>query len=138
MKIEACRAFSWKAAHYLDQHDSDGHAVGAMAKVFCGETLFTAVFRTMQAMGVNSLDKAHPIEKFLREAAVFPLYDAGNIGMQMRKIWGVMLDPDFDPRAIAESRAIPFKKSMEGVGTLVPPQEPPAAATTAAKRGRRR
>jgi alkylation response protein AidB-like acyl-CoA dehydrogenase len=140
MKIEACRAFSWKAAHYLDQHDSDGHAVGAMAKVFCGETLFTAVFRTMQAMGVNSLDKTHPIEKFLREAAVFPLYDAGNIGMQMRKIWGVMLDPDFDPRAIAESRAMPFKKSMEGVGTLVTSSDPdpPAAETTAAKRGRRR
>ena len=119
MKIEACRAFSWKAAHYLDQHDSDGHAVGAMAKVFCGETLFNAVFRTMQAMGVNSLDKAHPIEKFLREAAVFPLYDAGNIGMQMRKIWGVMLDPGFDPRAIAESKPMAFKKSMEGVGTLI-------------------
>ena len=105
MKIEACRAFSWKAAHYLDQYNSDGHAVGAMAKVFCGETLFNAVFRTMQAMGVNALDKTHPIEKFLREAAVFPLYDAGNIGMQMRKIWGVMLDADFDPRAIADSRA---------------------------------
>jgi nitroalkane oxidase len=119
MKIEACRAFSWKAAHYLDQHDSEGHAVGAMAKVFCGETLFQAVFRTMQAMGVNALDKTHPMEKFLREAAVFPLYDAGNIGMQMRKIWGVMLDEDFDPRAIADSRAIAFKKSMEGVGTFV-------------------
>ena len=119
MKIEACRAFSWKAAHYLDLYDSEGHAVGAMAKVFCGETLFSAVFRTMQAMGVNSLDKAHPMEKFLREAAVFPLYDAGNIGMQMRKIWGVMLDEDFDPRAIADSRPIEFKKSMEGVGTLL-------------------
>jgi alkylation response protein AidB-like acyl-CoA dehydrogenase len=118
MKIEACRAFSWKAAHYLDQFDSEGHAVGAMAKVFCGETLFTAVFRAMQAMGVNSLDKTHPMEKFLREAAVFPLYDAGNIGMQMRKIWGVMLDPEFDPRAIADTRPIEFKKSMEGVGTL--------------------
>jgi nitroalkane oxidase len=58
--------------------------------------------------------------------------------MQMRKIWGVMLDPDFDPRAITESRAIPFKKSMEGVGTLVTPADPPAAETTAAKRGRRR
>ncbi len=90
-----------------------------MAKVFCGETLFQAVFRLMQAMGVNSLDKAHPIEKYLREAAVFPLYDAGNIGMQMRKIWGVMLDPGFDPRAIADSRPIEFKKSMEGVGTMV-------------------
>jgi alkylation response protein AidB-like acyl-CoA dehydrogenase len=137
MKIEACRAFSWKAAHYLDQHDSEGHAVGAMAKVFCGETLFTAVFRTMQAMGVNSLDRAHPVEKFLREAAVFPLYDAGNIGMQMRKIWGVMLDPDFDPRAIAESRAIPFKKSMEGVGTLVSAGDAEVPVTVAPKRPRK-
>ena len=118
MKIEACRAFSWKAAHYLDKYDSEGHAVGAMAKVFCGETLFNAVYRTMQAMGVNALDRAHPMEKFLREAAVFPLYDAGNIGMQMRKIWGVMLDDDFDPRAITDSRPIKFKKSMEGIGTL--------------------
>jgi nitroalkane oxidase len=132
MKIEACRAFSWKAAHYLDQHDSDGHAVGAMAKVFCGETLFSAVFRTMQAMGVNALDRTHPIEKFLREAAVFPLYDAGNVGMQMRKIWGVMLDDDFDPRAIADSRPIKFKKSMEGVGTSV------AHLSTPPPRGRKK
>ncbi|MGJ7506390.1 acyl-CoA dehydrogenase family protein [Variovorax sp. GT1P44] len=121
MKIEACRAFSWKAAHYLDLHDSEGHAVGAMAKVFCGETLFNAVFRAMQVMGVNALDRRHPVEKFLREAAVFPLYDAGNIGMQMRKIWGVMLDPDFDPRAISDSREIRFSKSMEGAGLALPP-----------------
>jgi nitroalkane oxidase len=140
MKIEACRAFSWKSAHYLDQFDSEGHAVGAMAKVFCGETLFNAVFRCMQAMGVNSLDKSHPVEKFLREAAVFPLYDAGNIGMQMRKIWGVMLDEDFDPRAIADSKPIRFKKSMEGVGTLVSVGESePASASpkTARKRAGR-
>lgn len=133
MKIEACRAFSWKAAHYLDQFDSDGHAVGAMAKVFCGETLFQAVFRTMQAMGVNSLDRTHPIEKFLREATVFPLYDAGNIGMQMRKIWGVMLDDDFDPRAIADTRAMPFKKSMEGVGTAVDPIAPSTGRRASAR-----
>ena len=57
MKIEASRAFAWKAAHYLDLHDSEGHAVGAMAKVFCGELLFRAVFRAMQAMGVNALDR---------------------------------------------------------------------------------
>jgi alkylation response protein AidB-like acyl-CoA dehydrogenase len=138
MKIEACRAFSWKAAHYLDLHDSEGHAVGAMAKVFCGETLFDAVFRTMQVMGVNALDKTHPVEKFLREAAVFPLYDAGNIGMQMRKIWGVMLDAEFDPRAIAESRPIEFKKSMEGVGTLVSPEAftpPPSVRASAGRKG---
>ncbi len=113
-KIEACRAFSWKAAHYLDMYDSEGHAVGAMSKVFCGETLFNAIFQAMQAMGVNALDRDHPVERYLREALVFPLYDAGNIGMQMRKIWGVMADPDYDPRAIADSAPIEYKKSMEG------------------------
>jgi nitroalkane oxidase len=144
MKIEACRAFSWKAAHYLDQYNSEGHAIGAMAKVFCGETLFQAVFRVMQAMGVNALDRAHPVEKYLREAAVFPLYDAGNIGMQMRKIWGVMLDPEFDPRAMADSRRMPFKKSMEAAGTQdhanneTPDTNKESKAAAAAPRARRR
>jgi nitroalkane oxidase len=55
--------------------------------VFCGEILFDAVVRTMQVMGVNALDRSHPVEKYLRESVVFPLYDAGNIGMQMRKIF---------------------------------------------------
>jgi alkylation response protein AidB-like acyl-CoA dehydrogenase len=114
MRIEACRAFSWKAAHYLDLHDSEGHAVGAMAKVFCSETMFQSVFEAMQVMGVNALDREHPVERYLREALVLPLYDAGNIGMQMRKIWGVMADPDYDPKAIMDSSPIEFKKSMEG------------------------
>ena len=70
----------------------------------------------MRAMGVNSLDRVHPLERYLREAAVFPLYEAGDIGMQMRKIWGVMLDDEFDPRAIADTRQMQFKKSMEGAG----------------------
>ncbi len=137
MKIEACRTFAWKAAHYLDLHAAEGHAVAAMAKVFCGETLFTAVFRAMQAMGVNALDRQHPVEKYLREAAVFPLYDAGNIGMQMRKIWGVMLSPEFDPRAIAASSRMTFDKSMEGAGTVIAATgwAPAAKARPRARRG---
>jgi hypothetical protein len=34
----------------------------------------------------------------------------------MRKIWGVLMDPDFDPRAIADTKPIVFKKSMAGAG----------------------
>jgi len=116
MKIEACRAFSWKAAHYLDLHDSEGHAIGAMSKVLCGELMTSSVFKAMQVMGVNSLDKKHPIERYMRESMVFPLYDAGNLGMQVRKIWGVMLDDSFDPRAFAQSDPIVFTKNMEGAG----------------------
>ena len=64
----------------------------------------------------RALDKKQSFERYLSEAAVFPLYDAGNIGMQMRKIWGVMMDPDFDLPAFADSSSITFKNSMEGVG----------------------
>lgn len=110
MKVEAGRAFAWKAAHYHDLHNADGHAIGPMAKVFCSEMLFNAVFQAMKVVGVNALDRSLPLERYLREAAVFPLYDAGNLGMQMRKICAVMASPDFDPRAIARSAATPFGK----------------------------
>lgn len=128
MRIEACRYLCWKAAHYLDLFDAEGQALGAMAKVFGGEIAFEAVFKCMQVMGVNALDRVHPLEKYLRDVAVFPLYDAGNMGMQRRKIWGVMADPGFDPRAFMDCQAIRFSKSMEGLGTVPSLGEPAAAA----------
>jgi len=124
MRIEACRYLSWKAAHYLDLHDAEGHAFGAMAKVYCSETMFETVYKCMQVMGINSLDKAHPIEKLLREAAVLPIYDAGNVGMQRRKIWGVMAHPDFDPRSLVDCKPVLFSKAMEGMGVKSLTPEP--------------
>jgi hypothetical protein len=75
--------------------------------------MMASVFRAMQVIGVNSLDKKHQVERLIRESIAFPLYDAGNLGMQVRKIWGVMLDDSFDPRAFANSA---FTKAMEGAG----------------------
>ena len=66
----------------------------------------------MKVMGVNALDRRHPVERYLREAAVFPLYDAGNMGMQMRKIWTVMRHDDFNPRAFMDLAATPFDKTL--------------------------
>jgi hypothetical protein len=43
--------------------------------------------------------------------AVSRLHDAGNIGMQRRKIWGVMLDEGLDSRAIAKHAAQPNPRS---------------------------
>ena len=100
----------------LDEYDSEGHAIGAMSKIFCGELMYEAVFKCMQAMGVNATDKRHPLEKCLREAIIFPLYDAGNVGMQRRKIWGVMPDPSFDPRAMMDNSVMEFTKDMDGTG----------------------
>jgi nitroalkane oxidase len=116
MTIEACRYLCWKAAHYLDMYDNEGHAIAAMSKVYCTEACFQQVFKLMQVMGVNSLDKVHPIEKYLREAVVLPIYDAGNIGMQRRKIWGVLADAEFDPLAYLNCEEQHFTKAMQGIG----------------------
>ena len=64
----------------------------------------------MQVVGVNSVDKQHNFHRYLREAAVLPLYDAGNFGMQRRRVHGVMADASFDPRAIMNDQAIEFTK----------------------------
>jgi alkylation response protein AidB-like acyl-CoA dehydrogenase len=54
------------------KNNAEGHAIGAMSKVLCGELMFSSIFRAMQAMGVNALDKKHPVERFMRESLVFP------------------------------------------------------------------
>lgn len=124
-RIEMCRYFCWKTAHYLDQHDYHGELIGAMCKIQCTELLFDAVYKCMQVVGVNSADTQHMFEKYLREAAIFPIYDAGNFGMQRRRVHGVLASPEFDPRALMDDTAVDFAKHMETVDT-VPAHEVPA------------
>jgi nitroalkane oxidase len=120
-KIEAARYFCWKAAHYIDQHDYHGELIGAMCKIQCTEMMLDCVYKCMQVVGVNSLDRQHMFEKYLREAALFPLYDAGNFGMQRRRVHGVMADPSFNPRALMEDEPIEFTKAMETIDTVPGP-----------------
>ncbi|MGF1477118.1 MAG: acyl-CoA dehydrogenase family protein [Geminicoccaceae bacterium] len=117
-KIKAGRAMCWKAAHYMDKFDSEGQALGGMNKTFCGDLMQTVVFDCMRIVGVNALDKKFPMEKYLRESIVFPLYDAGNLAMQRRKAWGVMADEGFTIDKFVDCELIPFKKSMEGYGVV--------------------
>lgn len=119
-RIEAGRYLSWKAAHYLDRHDSEGQALGAMNKTFCGDVMQSVVFDCMRIVGVNSIDKKFGMEKLYRESLVFPLYDAGNLAMQRRRAWGVMADPEFSPDVFVDSKPFGFKKSMEGYGAVAP------------------
>jgi acyl-CoA dehydrogenase len=72
-------------------------------------------------VGVNSVDKQHLFERYLREASILPLYDAGNFGMQRRRVHGVMADPSFDPRAVMNHEFMPFTKAMEGIDTVPGP-----------------
>ncbi len=118
-KIEACRYMCWKAAHYMDLHESGGHALSGMNKSFCTDLMQRAVVDCMRIVGVNALDRRFGIEKSYRESIVFPLYDAGNLAMQQRKAWGVMADPGFTPDLFVDCEPFEFKKSMEGFGVGV-------------------
>jgi alkylation response protein AidB-like acyl-CoA dehydrogenase len=117
-RIEACRYFCWKTAHYLDAHDNHAELIGAMCKVHCTELMFDTVYKCMQVVGVNSYDKKHLFEKYLREAACFPIYDGGNMGMQRRRVHGVIASPDFNPLALMEDEYVEFNKSMETIDTM--------------------
>jgi hypothetical protein len=60
---------------------------------------------------VQRLPSLHPL-------SVFPLYDAANVGMQRRRVHGVIADKNFNPRAIMDDDFVKFDKSTEAIGTV--------------------
>lgn len=117
-KIESARYFCWRAADYLDKHELHAELVGAMCKINTTEAMFDVVYKCMQIVGVNSLSTEYKFGKYLREASVLPIYDGGNMGMQRRRVHGVIADAGFNPRAVMEDQTITFTKEMEGIGTV--------------------
>lgn len=117
-KIEAGRYLCWKSAHYMDRFDGQGHALGGMNKTFCGDLMQSVVTDCMRVVGVNALDRKFPMARFYREAAVFSLYDAGNLAMQRRRAWGVMADRSFSPDTFVDGEELEFSRSMEGFGVI--------------------
>ena len=96
--------------------------IGAMCKIHCTELLFDCVYKCMQVVGVNSVDKKHPFDEYLREATILPLYDAGNFGMQRRRVHGVMVDATFNPRAVMDDEPVDYTKAMEVIDTIPGPK----------------
>ncbi|MDP9901757.1 acyl-CoA dehydrogenase family protein [Variovorax ginsengisoli] len=117
-KIESARYFAWRASDYLDKHDQHAELVGAMCKINVTETMFDCVYKCMQIVGVNSLSKEYTFNKYLRDAALLPIYDGGNMGMQRRRVHGVLAHESFNPRAAMDDESVYFSKEMESIGTV--------------------
>lgn len=113
MRIEACRYLTWRACAYLDAH-GEGQEIAIMTKVYCSEQAVQAVYDAMRVMGIESYVKDHPLERHLRDALVFPLYDGGNMGVRRRQLHGILSAPGYDSMIIAEDREFPFTKEMAG------------------------
>ena len=54
---------------------------------------------------------------------VIPLYDAGNFGMQRRRVHGVMSSATFNPRAVMDDLPQDYTKAMEITDTIPGPIE---------------
>lgn len=114
MKIEAARYLSWRAAHYLDAFDYEGMEAGALAKIYGGELSVEVINEAMRLVGINSYIKDYPLEKHMRDALCFPIYDAGNMGMQRRRLHGIIAHADYNPMALAQNLRQEFVKAMHG------------------------
>jgi len=92
-----------------------------MCKINVTETMIDCVYKCMQVVGVNSLSTEYKFGKYLREASVLPIYDGGNMGMQRRRVHGIIADENFNPRAIMDDDFVKFDKSMEAIDTVADP-----------------
>jgi alkylation response protein AidB-like acyl-CoA dehydrogenase len=119
MRLEAIRYLSWKAAHLLDIHDYEAIEACVYAKVFGGETAVEVVSDAMRLMGINAYLNDYPLERHMRDALCFPIYDAGNMGMQRRKLHGLMSHPSYNSQAMAENVPLEFAKhEMHGIDVV--------------------
>jgi len=107
MNIEACRYLTWKACHYFDTTGGQGEELAIMAKVYCSERCVDTVYNLMRVVGVESYTPHTPLERLLRDAVVFPLYDGGNLGVRRRQLHDLLRRPGYDQMLAAEGRTLP-------------------------------
>ena len=56
-----------------------------MTKVYCSELAVQVVYDAMRVVGVESCTLRTPLERLMRDALVYPLYDGGNMGVRRRQ-----------------------------------------------------
>lgn len=72
--ITAGRLLAWKAA-WMAEQGLDNSAEAAMAKVFCGDMVMRTTTDAVQVYGGYGYVKDYPVEKLMRDAKVFQIYE---------------------------------------------------------------
>jgi alkylation response protein AidB-like acyl-CoA dehydrogenase len=104
----------WRACHWVDTHQADGAEIAILAKIYTSELAVEVCRDAIYLLGVNGYTKAHPLEKYFRDAMGLPISDASNMGVRRRQIHNLLLQPDYDPDGIVMNRLQPFEKRMAG------------------------
>ncbi len=77
IEIQAARHLVYHAAWMADQGKPNG-AESAMAKTFASDTAFAAANEAIQIYGGYGYMRDYPVEKFLRDAKLFQIYEGTN------------------------------------------------------------
>jgi alkylation response protein AidB-like acyl-CoA dehydrogenase len=80
-----------------------------MTKVRCSELAVQTVYDAMRVVGVESYTKFTPLERLMREAMVFPLYDGGNQGVRRRQLHEMMMQPGYHSMLAAKGDPAPWE-----------------------------
>ena len=108
MRIEACRYLTWKACHDLERTGGRADELAIMTKVYCSEAAVDTVYNCMRVVGIASYTKdLAPLEKIMRDAMVFPLYDGGNQGVRRRQLHDIVRHPGYDSMLAARGEGLP-------------------------------
>lgn len=111
MRIEACRYLTWKACLDFDRSGGRAQELAVMAKVYCSEAAVAAVYDCMRVVGVASYTRdLAPLERMMRDAMVFPLYDGSNQGIRRRQLQEMFRQPGYDSMLAARGDVPPWEQ----------------------------
>lgn len=109
MRIEACRYLTWKACHDFERTGGLAEELPIMTKVYCSEAAVKSVYECMQVVGIASYTRdLAPLERIMRDAMVFPLYDGGNQGVRRRQLHDIFRQPGYDSMLAARGAVPPW------------------------------
>jgi nitroalkane oxidase len=111
MRLEACRYLTWKACHDFDHTQGLAEELPIMTKVYCSETAVSTVYDCMRVVGIASYTRdLAPLERLMRNAMVFPLYDGGNQGVRRRQLHDMLRQPGYDSMLAARGAIPPWRQ----------------------------
>jgi acyl-CoA dehydrogenase len=74
IRYDAARALAWRSAWLID-HGKRNTVEAAVAKAFCADAAMQNAIDAVQVFGGNGYSKEYPVEKLMRDAKIFQIYE---------------------------------------------------------------
>ncbi|KAL8791336.1 MAG: hypothetical protein Q9195_005955 [Heterodermia aff. obscurata] len=97
MRVEAARTLTWKAAHALQSRQAGAEELAHEAKIWCSEAAVRCCTDAMKVVGISSYSQEYPLQTYLADALVLPIFDGGNVGIRRRQIQKLFLEKGYEP-----------------------------------------